>query len=163
MVYKPTYRYEWRNTHFSVKPDDAAAEICRIQQKYGAVTHSNLLDESRDENAVMHRCYEWDDAKAAEKFRLQQSKMILSSLVVVYEPAGPSEEKKIEVRAFQNVSEERDGSFLHIDTVLADYDLTDIVMRRAMNELAAFKKKYADLEALSGVFSAIDVVMEANG
>lgn len=161
MVYKP--KYQWRNVTFPVKADVAAKELNRIQDKYGEVTPSNLLEESRAETAVMHDCYEWDDSKAAEKWRLQQSRQIMSCLTVVYEQVDSDQEtvKSIEVRAFQNTSEEREGRFLHVQDVMETPEYREIVLRKAFGELAAFRRKYSDLSELSKIISAIDSVMSS--
>lgn len=161
MVYKT--KYSWRNVTFPVKADDAAEELTRIQNKYGEVTPKLLLDESRNEDAVMHKCYEWDDTKAAEKWRLQQSRLIMSCLTVTYEETDldAGEVKKINVRAFQNVSDEKDGTFVHVRDAMQTGAYRDAVLRRAINELAAFRKKYSDLSELSKLFDVLDDIEAA--
>ena len=156
MVYKT--KHEWRNVTFPVKAETAAMELKRIQDKYGEVTPSNLLEESRAETAIMHNCYEWDDGKAAEKWRLQQSRQIMSCLTIVYEQIDTDQEtvKSIEVRAFQNTSEEREGRFLHVQDVMDAPGYREIVLRKAFGELATFRRKYADLSELSKIISEID-------
>ena len=111
----------------------------------------------------MHDCYEWDDSKAAEKWRLQQSRQIMSCLTVVYEQVDSDQEtvKSIEVRAFQNTSEEREGRFLHVQDVMETPEYREIVLRKAFGELAAFRRKYSDLSELSKIISAIDSVMSS--
>ena len=161
MVFKP--KYSWKNVSFPVRADVAAEELARIQEKYGEVTPRNLLDESRDENSVMHKCYEWNDTKAAEKWRLQQSKFIMSCLTVTYEKVDidTGTVNKVSVRAFQNVSEERDGKFIHVHDAMENAEYRAAVLRRALNELAMFRKKYSDLSELSKLFYAIDEAIDA--
>lgn len=158
MVYK--HKYSWRNVVFPVKADEAAEEISRIQNKYGEVTPKLLLEESRDDGAVLHKCYEWDDTKAAEKWRIQQSRLIMSCLTVTYEDTDldAGEVKKIEVRVFQNVSDEKDGAFVHVRDAMQTGAYRDAVLRRAINELTAFRKKYADLSELSKLFEVVDEI-----
>lgn len=161
MVYKT--HYTWRNVKYPVKAEDAGAELERIQEKYGEITPQILLDESRPVTSVMHKCYEWDDSKAAEKWRLQQSRMIMSCLTVTYEGYEPGSEelKTIEVRAFQNVSQERNGRFIHVKAAMESQEYRDEIMRRALRELSEFRKKYADLSELSKVISMIDETLAA--
>ena len=161
MVYKT--HYTWRNVRYPVKAEDAGIELERIQNKYGEVTPKNLLDESRPVTAVMHNCYEWNDTVAAEKWRLQQSRNIMSCLTVTYEYVedNSDEIKTIEVRAFQNVSPERNGKFIHVKAAMESQEYRDEVMRHALRELAEFRKKYADLSELSKVISLIDETLAA--
>lgn len=161
MVYKCSY--SWRNIRYPVKAEDAGTELERIQAKYGEVTPKNLLDESRPVTAVMHNCYEWDDSKAAEKWRLQQSRMIMSCLTVTYEgrEEGSEELKTIEVRAFQNISSAREGKFIHVKNAMESQEYRDEVIRRALRELAEYRNKYASLSELSKVIALIDEALAA--
>lgn len=161
MVYKT--HYTWRNVRYPVKAEDAGAELERIQEKYGEITPQILLDESRPVTSVMHKCYEWDDSKAAEKWRLQQSRMIMSCLTVTYEgrEEGSEELKTIEVRAFQNVSPERNGKFIHVKNAMESQEYRDEVIRRALRELAEYRNKYASLSELSKVIALIDEALAA--
>lgn len=156
MIFKP--KYEWKSFNYPVKPEEAAEELKRIQDKYGEVTPKNLLEESRPKGAVMHKCYEWDNKKAAEKYRLWQSRNIMSSLTIVYETpdVGSESIKTLEVRAFQNTSEEREGRFIHVQDAMEDPEYREAVLRRAFTELATFRRKYANLQELSKVFAVID-------
>ena len=154
-------KYSWRNTSYPVKADDAAAELHRIEQKFGEVTPRNLLDESTPEDAVMHPCYEWDDEKAADKYRLWQSRHILSCLTVSYVQTETPEPRKIEVRAYQNVSDERNGRFINVQSAMEQTTTRDMVLMNAIKELQMFRKKYADLSELSKIISVIDEVIEA--
>jgi len=160
MVFQP--KYEWRNVKFPVKADVAASELTRIQEKYGEVTPKLLLDESRNKNAVLHKCYEWNDKKAAEGYRLWQSKLIMSCLTVKYEEVDEATAtvKEISVRAFQNVSEERNGKFIHVKEAMETEEYRKAILRRALNELSLFRRKYSDLSELSKLFTVVDDTIE---
>ena len=153
-------KYSWRNVSYPVKAEDAAAELHRIEQKHGEVTPRNLLDESTPEDAVMHPCYEWDNEKAADKYRLWQSRSILSCLTVTYIDVQAPEPKKIEVRAYQNVSEERNGRFINVQSAMEQTTTRDIVLMNAIKELQMFRKKYADLSELSKLIFIIDEIIK---
>lgn len=161
MVYKT--KYSWRNVRYPVKAEDAGTELERIQAKYGEVTPKNLLDESRPVTAVMHNCYEWNDTVAAEKWRLQQSRHIMSCLTVTYESVedNSDEIKTIEVRAFQNVSPEREGRFLHVKNAMESPEYRHELMLRALRELAEYRKKYTDLSELAKVIGYVDQALAA--
>lgn len=154
------HMYSWRNTNYPVKAEEAASELQRIEQKYGEVTPRNLLDESTPEDAVMHNCYEWDDSKAADNYRLWQSRHIMSCLVVTYADEAETEPKEIVVRAFQNVSEEREGRFISVEKAFESTTTRDIILQKAFEELAMFRKKYSDLSELAKVITAIDEAIE---
>lgn len=144
--------YEWRTKGlYKVDANDAAKEIMRIRDKRGSIEPSDIVDESRDEKAVLHGCFEWDDDVAAEKYREHQASCIVKNITVV------SEAKEAEnVRAFVRVS----SGYQPMSVVLESRDMTQELLAIAMRELRAFQRKYATLEKLAPVFEAIEAVDE---
>lgn len=57
-------------------------ELDRIREKYGILTSSIIVDESRSENSVLHSCFLWDDAEAGERYRKQQASTLTRSIVI---------------------------------------------------------------------------------
>lgn len=145
--------YQWRYS-MKVPAQKAGQEIERIEKKYGAATPENVLEESRKENSVLHPLFEWDDEKAAEKYRLHQASVIICNLRVTEE--GKKEAPA--VRAFVNVSEEKKGSFMSVMKALEMKQTREVVLRRALMELREFEQKYKDLQELSDVIAAIEKV-----
>jgi bifunctional DNA-binding transcriptional regulator/antitoxin component of YhaV-PrlF toxin-antitoxin module len=67
-----------------------------------------------------------------------------------------TEDKPIEVRAYMNVSEQKSGEFINTTQAFKSADSREIVLKRAYQELEAFKQKYKNLKELAKVFEAID-------
>lgn len=145
--------YEWKY-RMKVPAQKAGQEIERIEKKYGAVTPETVLEESRKESAVLHPLFEWDDEKAAEKYRLHQAGVIICNLRVATE----GKEEAPAVRAFVNVSEEKKGTFMSVMKALEMKQTREVVLRRALMELREFEQKYKDLQELADVIAAIEKV-----
>ena len=64
------------------------------------ITPYEVLEKAKDENSELHKCFEWNDSIAAEKYRLQQAGNILRMLV--YKPKSKEEQP---VRCFQITTE----------------------------------------------------------
>ena len=154
MVYQK--KYSWGRKHHGVPAKTAGEELERIQQRDGMVTKETLLDESRPEEAPLHPAFEWDDTKAAEKYRLTQAKSIINDIVVEVIRTGEDETKK--VPAFVNVVKglQNNAQYLSIDVAMSDEDHRKAVLENAKSELNAFKRKYSNLTELAGVFAEID-------
>lgn len=152
------YKYEWRYATLPVEADVAGKEFERIEKEKGEVTAENLLESARPENSIMHKCFEWDDTVAAEKYRLFEAKNAISNLVKV--TVKSDSEKPKEHRAYVNVNPDRGfgakGSFISIERALSDEETRKIVLKKALDELISFQKKYEDLTELNKVFSAVD-------
>ena len=64
----------------------------------GKVTPQEVLEKARDKNSELHKCFEWDDGIAAEKYRLSQAGGILRTLVIKREETESC--TKPEIRRF---------------------------------------------------------------
>lgn len=163
MVYKIEERYEWRGIQYPVEPQVAGAHFKRLEEQFGQVTPENLLESSRPEEAVMHKCFEWDDSVAAERYRKQQAYSMISNLikVVIRHESKPEPSSEIKTRAVVNVSSDRGkGRFVSVERAMSDGEMHEIVLRNAIRELEEFKAKYRNLRELKEVFEALRVVKE---
>lgn len=157
-------KFSWKaGTQFPVNPKVAADTIKNLQHRLGRdiITAKELLDESRDPNAPLHSCFEWDDSVAAEKYRLEQARKLIASVEVRY---VDDKKQTSPVRCFvnvQSVAPKREGHFAFIETVLQNPDYRKQMLSNALIDLRNFQKKYSDLKELSGVNKAIDEFAEA--
>ncbi|MBQ3337601.1 MAG: hypothetical protein IJG80_09380 [Selenomonadaceae bacterium] len=151
--------FSWKaGTSFPVKAETAAKTIRDLQKTLGkdSVTAKELLDDSRDVNAPLHPCFEWNDSIAAEKYRLDQARRIIGSIEVRY--IGDKTPPK-PIRAFLCVTPSptrQQGEFVGIDVILSKENYRKQVLSNALIELRAFQRKYSTQEELLGVFKAID-------
>lgn len=135
---------------FAHKVDaNVAGAVCDELEKKGRLTAEELVNVSRPEDAPLHGEFEWDDAVAGENWRRQQARCIINSLVVV----APETNK--EVRKFFNIVA-ADRKYESVETIMQNVDKRDALLRDAMRDLSALRKKYACLTELSKVFDAID-------
>lgn len=152
-------KISWKpGTQFPVKAQVAADTVRRLQKKFGRdfITAKELLDDSRDENAPLHSCFEWDDAVAGELYRTAQARRIINSIVVQFiKDDVPTPPTRLFVNV-QPVAPKNNGQFVAIDVVMKNDEYRKQVLQTAFNELQNFKRKYASYSELSVVFEAID-------
>ncbi|MBE6557532.1 MAG: hypothetical protein E7661_00725 [Ruminococcaceae bacterium] len=142
--------YQWKIEGIvPVDAQSAGTEIKRIYDKFGGVSPKAVVDESRNETAVLHKCFEWNDKKAAEKYREQQAEKIIGLITVVNE-----QPERKDVRAFVHVQ----NSYHPIEVVVGDKEKMDEMLATALRELKSFESKYSTLQELSPVFEAIHQV-----
>ena len=127
-----------------------AGEECERLQKEGRLTPENLVDESRPDDAPLHKCFEWDDTVAAERYREDQARFIIRSIEVVVEQHNEP------TRAFVPVVSETKHQYESIDVVLRSADSREALLDSARRDLLAFRRKYKTLYELADVFAAID-------
>lgn len=149
--------YKWKNYKYSVPAEIVGKHFQKLEKKEGALTSQNVLESARSEKSPIHSLFEWDDTKAAEQYRLKQAAQLICNLTVEIE----TDDKPIECRAYMDVSEAKVGSFINVQSAFQSEESRDVVLRRALNELSAFKTKYKNLLELQDVFDVIDTHLEA--
>lgn len=148
--------YQWKvNGVIPVDAQTAGNELTRIYNKHGKLSPSDVVNESRNDSAPLHKCFEWNDKKAAEKYRESQAQQIICLITTVEKTA---ENTPVEVRAFVNVNRE----YQPISVVMNDEEKRKSLLKTALSELSAFQRKYQSLEELNCVFSAISEIKEVN-
>ena len=143
--------YQWKVP--GIMPVDAQTagnELQRIYERDGVIEPETVVAESQTPSAPLHSCFEWDDEKAAHKYRITQAQNIIRAIVVVDEAKQP------ETRAFVNVQRE----YHPVSVVVRNPEKREILLQNALNELRWFERKYNTLQELSNVFAAIKEVTE---
>ena len=143
--------YRWKVP--GIMPVDAQTagnELQRIYERDGVIEPETVVAESQTPSAPLHSCFEWDDEKAAHKYRITQAQNIIRAIVVVDDAKQP------ETRAFVNVQRE----YHPVSVVVRNPEKREILLQNALNELRWFERKYNTLQDLSNVFAAIKEVTE---
>lgn len=115
------------------------------------ITPQEMIEKARNEQSELHKCFEWNDTVAAEKYRLQQARIVLSMLV--FKPKAVEEQP---VRMFSLTTEK--SVYQPTKQFLVQADEYQDLLKRALAELEAFKRKYRTINELEGLFEAIDAI-----
>lgn len=130
-----------------------AEEIYALGEK---VETKEILDMARDESKEIHKLIEWDDSKAAEKYRLEQVVNIMHDLhIVKININGAKKPEKIGVPVRMYYSLKGETGYRPMPLIVQDNDLHDKLLMTAKSELNAFMTKYASLTELEPIFKAI--------
>ena len=77
------YEYSWSGYEQKVSAQIVGEHLKTLEAKHGRVTRELLLDSAKDKESPVHSLFEWDDTKAAEKFRGYMN--CVSSILAKYE------------------------------------------------------------------------------
>ena len=145
--------YEWKTgSHHKVSADVAAAAMEKLAAEE-RLTATELVEESRPEDAPLHDEFEWNDSIAAEKFREDQARAMIRHLTVRIDINN----NEYPVRQYFMVRSES-KIFEPVQLILKDQDKTAMLLDQAKKELQSFKAKYACLKELATVIKAIDSI-----
>lgn len=134
-------------TMFRADPQLVAQEIVSIGEK---ATPNQILDKARDPGSELHKCFEWDDSIAAEKYRLFQARKVVCHLVI----RETIQDKKPPIR-FMLQTKNGDG-YQPTQIIYRDPDKYQVLLQSVLRDLVAIRNKHANLVELEQVFEAID-------
>ena len=153
------FQYEWRVDKYPVDAQSAGEFIEGIVEECGEATPQRVLDKSRDEDALLHPCFEWHDHIAAEKYRLSQSKELIGNLVTVSIEEGNG--APTQTRAFVSVTPGKGRArYKPILSALEDEEERQIILANAKADAASFARKYSALQEFSKVITEIHKVID---
>lgn len=113
------------------------------------ITPEELLEKAKDENTELHKCFEWNDGIAAEKYRLIQARQVITH--IVFEKKAKEE---VPVRCFQITTER--NVYQPTKQFLVQENEYQSLLARAKAELESFVRRYSTLSELENVFKAIE-------
>lgn len=143
--------YQWKSgiELYPVTAQKTGETLESIYKKHGELEPETVVEESRPESAPLHPVFEWDDQKAAEKYRVHQAGGLIRAVAVVEQPKNGK--PAVEVRAFVYVQH----TYTPMHVVKSSVELQEEMLQTALKELNAFRRKYETLKELSPVMDAI--------
>jgi len=115
-----------------------------------------IIQEARKKKSVLHDVFEWDDANAGIRWRVQQANHLTNHIKIVLN----INEEEIEQKAFFSVVVKMNGDtkrgYKTIRAVIADLDLREQVISGALRELIGWQQRYKEYSELADIFTAIE-------
>lgn len=146
--------YRWKEgARMAADAAKVGPELERIRIRHnGRLEPDWVVHEAKAEASPLHPLFEWNDTIAAQNYRVDQARGVIRSIEVVIEDRP--EQKP--VRAFVSVVRENDRTYTSVQDAMSDPKLREQVLRAALAELEAWRRRYAELVELANVFAAID-------
>lgn len=153
-----TMVYEWKaGSRFPIGAQIAAERLNLIREQNGAITPRVVVDDAASDNSPLHRCFEWDNDKAADSFRLDQARKLIGSIVVAQIDEKPVNK---EARAFVHI-ESGANRYEPIQVAMASVDMRAEVLAKAQQEIKMWRARYAAYQEFAKLHSAIDEMLAA--
>ena len=114
---------------------------------------ADIVQAARNESSELHKCFEWDDSVAAEKYREHQARMVITQLVVRTET---TDNTPVSVRVISSASER--NSYVPTKMLIRSEPEYADLLERAKRELRAFQQKYVAVVELQDIFAMIDTL-----
>ena len=149
-------KIKWGTIKFKGDPATVSRELDIIGEE---AKPQQIVDYARThKKSELHKCFTWDDDKAAEKWRLQEARLITCNLVYCeVHSNGKQEPVTYRVR----MRNETTGGYKKLSVMINQPEEYEKLLAMAVSELRNFKCKYEKLssaEKLRAVFEAIDAI-----
>ncbi len=142
---------KWKEGIGLYKSVDAQKVSEELRTLGNEFTPQNVVDAARNDSTELHKCFEWDDSKAAELYRLKQARDVICNLVIE-EVEKPKE--RPEIRVFYKPKES--SGYMETKRIVRDEDAYANLLAQARQELRIFKAKYNCLVELQEIMELID-------
>lgn len=133
----------------------AAQELVALCESAGrSLQPSAVVDWARENTgSALHACFEWDDTKAAQQFRLQQAGALIRIVVTV--PDGTV----APVRVFVSLQDDRGSvGYRRLDDVLTNPESRSRLVEQFLREMQSYEVRYRRIAELAPIFAAVDKV-----
>lgn len=137
-------------TRFGADPQKCYEEIMEICDSFESASPQAILEKARNNDSELHKCFTWDDSIAAERWRLNEARVIVRQLVIT-EQEVPKD--RPEIRLFHKTDNE--SGYKPTELIIQKEDEYTALLKRAWAELQAFKVKYSVLKELQEIFDLI--------
>ncbi len=123
-------------------------ELQRLAGESGdTLTAATVVAAASNERSALHPYFEWNDRRAAQRWREHQARNLINSITVVVEDRH---QRPQEVRAFHVVrlagphedEETAEQAYVPIDRIRSDFDLSAQVIQMAREELEGWARRY---------------------
>jgi len=128
--------YQWKKgSCFKANADKCKAEIDSIPYKLPI----NIVNFARDGKTELHKCFEWNDTKAAEKWRLNQAQRICGSIERIEFDTATKQEYFVKV--FEKESNKHGAPYRNVVEAFNDQEFKAVIINRVRNEIEALERE----------------------
>lgn len=137
-------------------PQAVGERLQHLEQRHNSrLTPAVVINDARSPSSILHECFEWDDARAGEQYRLAQARALIHSIRVV--TIGPEGDTR-SARVYVNLLDPTGGgqSYRPVTAIIRDDDLRQQALSQASRDMRTFIARYQEIAEL--VNAAQDVI-----
>lgn len=132
----------------------------------GDVSLQTLVDRAKPAKAPLHDEFTWKNSEAANSWRLYEARKVVQSVEVVHEQGNVTRAYESVVVDVVSTDPAKPTKTKHVfrstDEIMSDPETRSDVLRQAINDFHALRKRYSGLQELAKVHAAIDrVILDA--
>lgn len=143
--------YQSKSSSFTDKDANTIGIFLEQNFPKGQFTPKQVVDAARPKNSPIHKYFEWNNSRAAELYRISQARKMVTCVVAVIDsiPEAPF---------YVNVKIQKNRTYIRTDQANKIPDIWSQVLKTALEELLAWKRRYEKFKQLSPVIRAINKI-----
>lgn len=135
----------WSMKLFKADAEKVYSELETI----GTKSPQNIVDYAEEHpDSELHKCFTWDDSKAANEWRKAEARQVVRLLVF----ADDETKQPTQIRVLQKATD----AYEPVKTIIRNNGEYAKLLARAKAELKAFRERYKQINELEKVLDAID-------
>ncbi|GHU93719.1 hypothetical protein FACS189479_05500 [Spirochaetia bacterium] len=141
------YEYKFKATISGVNAQAVGEELEALEKP----TSTQIVQYAeKHKKSELYKCFEWNNDKAAAKYREEQARQILMNLVIVQTAKRGREMVEVEVRAYENIREgEGKGVYIPIRDILGSEEYAEILFSEIQRGLLQLMGKMEKCKMLA--------------
>ena len=124
---------------------DVTSELLNIQGKHGMLTAEGVLKEAKKKRHPLHNHFDWDNTKAAKRWRVHQANMLISQATVTL-----TEHETKTVHAFVSIKTEEGRQFVHTVDAINDKQILFQIFIQLHTRIKSIEEQLTALNLLKG-------------
>ena len=137
------------------KSSETLAALEEIESIYGIVQPETVIEVAKDPDHVLHKHFDWNNASAGDKYRLQQARALITNykITVTYDhPSGG--QKRVMIPAM--VQPVKEKGYVSVDVAMNDTTQRAQVVAMYKNRFRNLSDRVTAFDEFENVRLAID-------
>lgn len=126
------------------------------KSKKGQLTPREVLGGARSEDSPIHDCFEWDNDRGAEKYRIHQAQNLMNHIGIVVTYKGEEKVIPMFINLIIDEGKKPERKYVQSEIVAENEEYRRQAIENALRELISWQIRYKDIQELGKVFSAIE-------
>jgi hypothetical protein len=153
--------YAFKSSFFAdAHPQRVGERLEQLRQSTDGILDAvDVVVDARATDSPLHRCFEWDDRKAAHEHRVETARQLIKAVVV----SIPDGDGVVPAFAVAATSDDKRPKFVRKDKVPAfamPQKTRQDRINEAYAELRRFRSRFAELDELGPLMRAIDLELQ---
>ena len=154
---KKVFKFVDNTINWVVDAQTAGECIENIKERKGECTADDVLGEAKKEGHPLHEVFDWDNASAAHKHRIQMARQLIGAIDIIIEHR-PATRAFVSVEVVKSDGEEKRGYITVEEAAKPEYEPQR--RKEALNHLKVFVKRYTPCEYLATEVHQIQLLID---